>query len=151
MRCFQLDQITDEILEEEKANLEMVSGFQVLEYVRTSIEIIMNLKIEDLEKEFQNRNLFEKDSQNSDMNASQMSVASNNLIQQSMKDAIVAMLETQESARTDREERNPGYVRGPPKKYEKLIQKLESDVRGHIRVSPFQLANSNIDCSSSTR
>ena len=59
----------------------MVSGFQVLEYVRTSIEIIMNLKIEDLEKEFQNRNLFEKDSQNSDMNASQMSVASNNLIQ----------------------------------------------------------------------
>ena len=57
-------------MEEEKAKLEMVSGFQVLEYVRTSIEIIMNLKIEDLEKEFQNRNLFEKDSQNSDMNAS---------------------------------------------------------------------------------
>ena len=59
----------------------MVSGFQVLEYVRTSIEIIMNLKIEDLEKEFQNRNLFEKDSQNSDFEVSQMSVASNNLIQ----------------------------------------------------------------------
>ena len=52
-----------------------------------------------------------------------------------MKDAIVAMLETQESARTEREERNPGYVRGPPKKYEKLIQKLESDVRGHIRIN----------------
>ena len=48
--------------------------------MRTSIEIIMNLKIEDLEKEFQNRNLFEKDSQCSDLNASQMSVASNNLI-----------------------------------------------------------------------
>ena len=58
----------------------MVSGFQVLEYVRTSIEIIMNLKIEDLEKEFQNRNMFEKDSQCTDLDASQMSVASNNLI-----------------------------------------------------------------------
>ena len=58
----QLDQITDKLLEDEKRKLEKVSGFQVLEYVRTSIEIIMNLKIEDLEKEFNNRNLFEKDS-----------------------------------------------------------------------------------------
>ena len=58
----ELDQITDKVLEEEKRKLEKVSGFQVLEYVRTSIEIIMNLKIEDLEKEFNNRNLFEKDS-----------------------------------------------------------------------------------------
>ena len=58
----QLDQITDKVLEEEKQKLEQVSGFQVLEYVRTSIEIIMNLKIEDLEKEFNNRNMFEKDS-----------------------------------------------------------------------------------------
>lgn len=58
----ELDQITDKVLEEEKQKLEQVSGFQVLEYVRTSIEIIMNLKIEDLEKEFNNRNMFEKDS-----------------------------------------------------------------------------------------
>jgi hypothetical protein len=52
----------------------------VLEYVRTSIEIIMNLKIEDLEKEFNNRNMFEKDSQGSEMGVSTMSVQSNNLI-----------------------------------------------------------------------
>ena len=48
----------------------------------------MNLKIEDLEKEFNNRNLFERDSQGSELGATCMSVASNNLIQQSMKDAI---------------------------------------------------------------
>lgn len=66
--------------------LEQVSGTQILEYVRTSIEIIMNLKIEDLEREFQNRNQFEKDSQRT--NVSALSVQSNNLIQQSMKDAI---------------------------------------------------------------
>ena len=80
------------MLEEEKSKLEKVSGFQVLEYVRTSIEIIMNLKIEDLEKEFNNRKRFEKDS--FDGAASTMSAASNNLIQQSMKDAINAMMET---------------------------------------------------------
>ena len=75
--CFfaaQLDKITDKVLEEK------VSGLQVLEYVRTSIEIIMNLKIEDLEKEFNNRNLFERDSQGSELGVTQMSVASNNLI-----------------------------------------------------------------------
>ena len=58
----ELDKITDDILEEEKKKLDQVSAFQVLEYIRTSIEIIMNLKIEDLEKEFHNRNRFEKDS-----------------------------------------------------------------------------------------
>ena len=67
------------MLEEEKSKLEKISGFQVLEYVRTSIEIIMNLKIEDLEKEFNNRNRFEKDS--ADGHLSSLSVASNNLIE----------------------------------------------------------------------
>lgn len=108
------------MLEDEKAKLEKVSGLQVLEYVRTSIEIIMNLKIEDLEKEFNNRNLFEKDSQGSELGATQMSVASNNLIQQSMKDAIQAMMETQESARSSAHGQGD-FVRGPPRKYEKLI------------------------------
>lgn len=93
----------------------------------------MNLKIEDLEKEFRNRNLFERDSQGSDNGVSTMSVASNNLIQQSMKDAIQAMMETQESARSSVPQAE--LIRGPPKKYEKIIQKLEADIRGHIRVS----------------
>jgi hypothetical protein len=48
----QLDNITEDVLEEEKTRLEQTSGFAVLEYIRTSIEIIMNLKVEDLEKEF---------------------------------------------------------------------------------------------------
>jgi|LauGreDrversion4_2_1035121.scaffolds.fasta_scaffold224318_2 hypothetical protein len=32
-------------------------GFQVLEYIRSSIEIIMNLKVEDLEREINQRGL----------------------------------------------------------------------------------------------
>ena len=43
------------------------------------------------------------------MPVSTMSVASNNLIQQSMKDAIQAMMETQESARS-RRDANADYV-----------------------------------------
>lgn len=58
----ELNDITDTKIDEEKDKLDKVSGFQVLEYVRTSIEIIMNLKIEDLESEFHKRNRFEPDS-----------------------------------------------------------------------------------------
>ena len=51
----ELDNITEEILEEEKIRLESTSGFAVLDYIKTSIEIIMNLKVEDLEKEFHSK------------------------------------------------------------------------------------------------
>ena len=49
-------------------------------------------------------------------------------------------METQESARSLNPNSNRvkdgsiDLIRGPPQKYEKLIQKLESDVRGHIRL-----------------
>ena len=92
----------------------------------------MNLKIEDLEKEFQNRNQFAAgDLDDSCTNISQYSVASSNLIQQSMKDALMVMNESVDSQRFDPQSKT---VKGPPKSYERLIQKLESDVRGHIRV-----------------
>jgi len=31
-------------------------GFQIIDYIRSSIEIIMNLKVEDLERETKTRN-----------------------------------------------------------------------------------------------
>lgn len=53
------------------------------------------------------------------------------------------MCETVESARSHVSRPvgrdNEDFVRGPPRKYEKVIQKLESDIRGHIRVSNFPL------------
>tara|TARA_B110000285_G_scaffold146184_1_gene163171 strand:- start:778 stop:1131 length:354 start_codon:yes stop_codon:yes gene_type:complete len=47
----ELDRINDGNLLDEKSKLiENFDCFQILEYIRSSIEIIMNLKIEDLEK-----------------------------------------------------------------------------------------------------
>lgn len=47
----ELDRINDGNLQDEKSKLmENFDCFQILEYIRSSIEIIMNLKIEDLEK-----------------------------------------------------------------------------------------------------
>ena len=117
----------------------------MLDYIRTSIEIIMNLKVEDLEKEFEQKNSL-KDNLKEERSSSellqeiqQISVSSSNLIQQSMKDALLSMVEQMDSARStagcSKCGANEIKESGPPKKYEKIIQKLESDVRGHIRVS----------------
>ena len=47
----ELDRINDGNLQDEKSKLvDNFDCFQILEYIRSSIEIIMNLKIEDLEK-----------------------------------------------------------------------------------------------------
>lgn len=68
----------------------------------------------------------------------QLSVSSTNLIQQSMKDALLAMTEAMDSARSTTECNNCGSTAAggkASKKYERILQKLESDIRGHIRVS----------------
>ena len=142
----ELDQINDGNLEDEKSKLLNGSDcFQILEYIRSSIEIIMNLKIEDLEKnDGKKKKIAPKRAVNTDVMPSEersvmqdapetdldeISVESRNLIQQSMKDALVHMVENNETG-----DLGGGKKIGPPAVYEKIIQKLESDIRGHIRL-----------------
>ena len=47
----QLEQVNEESLKKEKEKLLTKDGFVILEYIRSSIEIIMSLKIQDLEKD----------------------------------------------------------------------------------------------------
>ena len=93
----ELDHINDGNLQDEKSKLMNGSDcFQILEYIRSSIEIIMNLKIEDLEKnDGKKKKIAQKRTINTDvlpsedrsvMDASQtdfdeISVESRNLIQ----------------------------------------------------------------------
>lgn len=65
-----------------------------------------------------------------------------------MKDALIHMIENNETAdnvefvQVDSASKDGGpsheprskIARGPPVVYEKIIQKLESDIRGHIRL-----------------
>lgn len=43
-----------------------------------------------------------------------------------MKEALLHMVESSK--------KNPGSEKEPPREYEKMIQKLEADIRGHIRL-----------------
>ena len=153
----ELDQINESNLRHEKQKLlKSCDCFQILEYIRSSIEIIMNLKIEDLEKNDQKKRReatqrgqsTTRKGHDTEMSLSGISVASQNLILQSMKDALIHMIENNETA--DNVEFVPvensskdgdlvqhtaaKIARGPPVVYEKIIQKLESDIRGHIRL-----------------
>ncbi|CDW79975.1 UNKNOWN [Stylonychia lemnae] len=134
----ELDKIDESHLEKEKKKLLKQDGFQILEYIRSSIEIIMNLKIEDLEKEMSMKK--QGDSGN-DMNSSSYSVTSASFVHASMKEALAnsqhGHVESQKGnlVRDDNNsKKNSQQSEEPPKEYEKMLQKLESDIRGHIRL-----------------
>ena len=135
----ELDKINDDNLKDEKRKLmTSVDCFQILEYIRSSIEIIMNLKIDDLEKNEGKKREKEEDSdanmsRAAETSISGLSIESQNLIQQSMKEALLHMIESNE--KLDRKAIQKYASNGePPRVYEKIIQKLEADIRGHIRL-----------------
>ena len=79
----QLDKIDEDHLAKEKQKLLKQDGFQILEYIRSSIEIIMNLKIEDLEKEM---NAKKNSEAGGDLNSTFLSIESH--VHASMKEAL---------------------------------------------------------------
>ena len=135
----ELDKINDGNLKTEKEKLmDNVDSFQILEYIRSSIEIIMNLKIEDLERNDdkspnakKKKAKVEEDGKSVDFSdvditggnetsISSISVESKNLIQQSMKDALIHMIENKET-RDAINYKNCAKTGGAPLVYEKII------------------------------
>lgn len=106
-----------------------VDCFQILEYIRSSIEIIMSLKIDDLERN-DKKGVQQSEAQSeisgNETCVSKITVESQNLIQQSMKEALIHMVKNGD--------KNKSKLKEPPKEYERIIQKLEADIRGHIRL-----------------
>lgn len=110
----------------------------------------MNLKIEDLEKEMS----LKRGSQNNDngnsnhdlMSMSGYSITSASFVHASMKEALAnsqhGHVGSQKGnlVKDDNNSKSKNNIQAagsdePPKEYEKMLQKLESDIRGHIRVS----------------
>lgn len=97
----------------------------------------MNLKIEDLEKEMS----YKKQATDSgnDMNSSGYSITSASFVHASMKEALASTqhgnnVESQKGNMIKDDQSKKATTEEPPKEYEKMLQKLESDIRGHIRV-----------------
>jgi predicted transcriptional regulator len=88
-----------------------------VQYIAQSIDIIINMKEGEQTPRSSTSNLPLLSC------TSLGSVSSQNLIMQSMKEAVHAL-----------NEKNQRYKEQGTNPYEKMVQKLESDVRGHIKL-----------------
>ena len=147
-------------MEKEKRKLmKKADGFQIIEYIRSSIEIIMNLKVEDLEREVRVRNNGEvsADRGMDSLNSTNSLISNPNpssFVLASMKEALLQAEASSSSVKQHGQfaasstgggllhelnnslaQRVSSDASLPPKEYEKMLQKLENDIRGHIRVS----------------
>lgn len=100
--------VTPEDEAEERDIIMSLDSYVIIEYIKSSVDIILNLKFEEIEKRLMDKNGSMQD----------------NALSEKAKDR--APSDSQRSIQGD----------GPPKIYEELIQSLEADVRKHIRVRP---------------
>lgn len=96
-------------MKEEWDQLKDIDSFVIIEYIKSSIEILLSLKLEEQEKEIKAKGAFKP----------QKSI--NNF--KSNTSSIADFFSDQSSCRID-----------PPTEYENQLQKLEGDIRMHIRV-----------------
>ena len=139
-------------MDEERSRLYKSDSIEVLDYIRQSVEILMNMKGEEYEQYIKNRDLHEKLSLKEEkkrlkqlikgeaankeggrntQGPSRFILSSSMLTGSSMQMSVDNNSAMKKHKGGGAEEDEDA---APPRAYEKQIQKLESDVRTHIRV-----------------
>jgi hypothetical protein len=129
-----------------------IDSIEVLDYIRQSVEILMNMKGEEYEQYIKNRDLHErlslkeekkrlkqlikgeaahKEGGRNSQGPSRFILSSSMLTGSSMQMSVDNNSAMKKHKGGGAEEEEDA---APPRAYEKQIQKLESDVRTHIRV-----------------
>lgn len=126
----QIDEYDEIQLEKERRRLKSIDSFVIMDYIKQSVEILMNLKMEEFhfkEEENRRKGNFEKEEKQLKFKREVIDEAKKT---KSKVLAGVAAVIAETSIDTD-----PDYTdREPPKGYERMLQKLESDIRSHIKV-----------------
>lgn len=126
----ELDKLGRELDEQDKNEQRMIifemDSYVIMEYIKSSVEVILSVKYEEIEKK-----LLEKDlSHLLDPNSNQKSLKkTNQQYIKSINQAKEKSIEVMSSCRS-----NFSTMEGPPKVYEEIIQGLEAEVRKHIRI-----------------
>jgi hypothetical protein len=110
--------------EEEKEERDIImnlDSYVILDYIKSSVDIILNLKFEEIEKK-----LLDKNSSTITTNNHKKKGSNRN------GEIINESINSPNAVSTSRS--NYSNQEGPPKVYEELIQSLEADIRKHIRV-----------------
>lgn len=140
MMSFQNETISPEEEKEEREIIGSLDPYVIIEYIKSSVDIILNLKFEEIEKR-----LIEKTDNPNDVNQSSAQEVNTfakkrkNLSHGQNKDILndEPQIASQEEVLAS-ERSSYSNTQGPPKIYEELIQSLEADIRKHIRVSLIQ-------------
>ena len=105
--CFQIDAYNEEILSEERERLRDTNPFTILEYIKTSIEILMNMKMEEQQEMKENNQEKRRSKRNKKRNHD-----------------------------GEEEEETESAISGDeaPSEYESMLQKYEAEVRNHIKI-----------------
>jgi hypothetical protein len=115
---------------EERDIIMSLDSYVIIEYIKSSVDIILNLKFEEIEKRLMDKNgtLLNDSSSNQILEAS--AAANSHSFKQNRLKGMKESGTESNANQTDRSSQSTG----PPAVYEQLIQSLEADIRKHIRI-----------------
>jgi hypothetical protein len=109
--------------EEEERNIILsLDTYVVMEYIKSSVDIILNLKFEEIEKRLIEKNTHRE---------SNAGGTKDQFRSTSLRNDDTLISNPSDSARS---QTTQPVKDGPPKIYEELLQGLEADIRKHIRI-----------------
>ncbi len=108
--------------QEERDIIMNLDSYVILEYIKSSVDIILNLKFEEIEKKLLDKN-------GSTINTHKQAKKNSRKNTSDVNGETINSPQVVSSSRS-----NFSSMEGPPKVYEELIQNLEADIRKHIRV-----------------
>ncbi|CDW91583.1 UNKNOWN [Stylonychia lemnae] len=137
----------DDMMEEERERLYRVDSLEVLDYVKQSVEILMNMKGEEFENYQKNKEIQERIKRREEEKLEQLKKQKQQQQQEGLNESErVQQLQQNKGRNNNRfildtsvysSLSQTGQVmsqKSIPTDYEKMIQKLEGDIRNHIRV-----------------
>lgn len=129
----EIDNYTEEQFKEEKEQMKEVDGFTLIDYIKSSIEILMNMKIDENDnwsstyknQKPKNKNKKLKDIGNEIIKIDDKTPTSSIMELQRKLDEISSPMSCSASESS---------IPGAHKEYEKILRQLESECRNHIKV-----------------
>lgn len=120
----QIDAYNEDILNEERDRLRETSPFTILEYIKTSIEILMNMKMEEQEE-----------LATSKADKKQKAQTSGKAGGKKAREAATESRSEALAGQSEAEVEN-SVLSGDdaPSEYEQMLQKYEAEVRNHIKI-----------------
>lgn len=116
--AIQIDNYSEEMLGKERKRLKDVGAFTILDYIKTSIEILMNMKMEENGGEGSGSGISEEQKLRK--------------LAKKKESGIISDTESMKS------------LDEPPKDYEQMLVKYEAEVRNHIKIE--QQLKLHIEC-----